>query len=431
MIEGIHRVRPATLVIFDVDSQKLRATRYWDARALAAGPICPRAEALDRIEHAFIASMRRCTDGAANLGLSLSGGLDSRTILAAAPRGQALRCVTLGVPGGMDIRHSRRLSGLLGQPFHSCVLDDRFLADYGRHLAQMIYLTDAQIPAAAITMPSLELYRRLGVGALLRGHGGELMHMDKAYSWSLDAATLPMRDAATLADVLFRRMAGRLFTSPGLRILADRYRSLIMPAARTAFDQLFEESDGIEPPVHRLWLSFVTQFLPHAVAPSIVKYASVTLTRLPYVDAELIAALLSAPPELKVRDQIQTHIVQRLAPALLPVPNSNTGAPLSAGALRVSLSRFVTRAFAKLRVPGYQPYERLGLWLRRELKTYVENTLLSERCLDRGIIDRSIVRGVIDDHTAGRRNHTYLILCLMSLEFGLQQLIDGETAEAS
>jgi len=89
----------------------------------------------------------------------------------------------------------RVVKRLVGEPFFNAAVDayvaahpsgcadlnvygdrfDRFLADYGRHLAQMIYLTDAQIPAAAITMPSLELYRRLGVGALLRGHGGELI----------------------------------------------------------------------------------------------------------------------------------------------------------------------------------------------------------------------------------------------------------------
>jgi asparagine synthase (glutamine-hydrolysing) len=431
MIEGVRRLPPAGLVIYDTDTQKLRATRYWDARSLAAGPIRPPAEALNRIEDAFIASVRRCTDGAANLGLSLSGGLDSRTILAAVPRDQALSCVTLGLPGGMDIRHARRLSQLLDQPFHPCLLNGGFLEDYGRYLRQMIYLTDGQVPAAAITMPSLDLYRGLGIGALLRGHAGELMHMDKAYSWSVDAATLATRDAGALRDRLFRRMGSRLFSTPGPLILTERYRSLVVLAARAAFDRLFGESNGIEPPAHRLWLALITQFLPYAVAPSIVKYASVTQTRLPYVDADLITALLSAPPDLKFGDQIQAHIVRRTAPALLRVPNSNTGAPLAAGALRVSLSRFTTRALAKLQVPGYQPYERLGLWLRRELKTFVESVLFSERCLDRGIIERTAVRGVIKDHIDGRRNHTYLILFLISLELSMRQLIDGESVDIS
>ena len=35
------------------------------------------------------------------------------------------------------------------------------------------------------------------------------------------------------------------------------------------------------------------------------------------------------------------------------------------------------KAYAKLGVPGYQPYERLGLWLRTQLRPYLEEVLLS------------------------------------------------------
>ena len=49
--------------------------------------------------------------------------------------------------------------------------------------------------------------------------------------------------------------------------------------------------------------------------------------------------------------------------------------------------------FAKLGLRGYQPYERLGLWLRRELRPLVEGLLLSPECLDRGVLTPDAVRG--------------------------------------
>ena len=42
-------------------------------------------------------------------------------------------------------------------------------------------------------MPTLPLYRELGIEVLLRGHAGELLHMDKAYNYSLDRAALELR----------------------------------------------------------------------------------------------------------------------------------------------------------------------------------------------------------------------------------------------
>ena len=75
-------------------------------------------------------------------------------------------------------------------------------------------------------------------------------------------------------------------------------------------------------------------------------------------------------------------------------------------------------AFAKLGVRGYQPYERLGLWLRRELRPFVERVLLSPECLERGIFDPNTVRAVVDNHLNNRRNHTSLLLALLIFELG-------------
>ena len=74
---------------------------------------------------------------------------------------------------------------------------------------------------------------------------------------------------------------------------------------------------------------------------------------------------------------------------------------------------------------GYQPYERLGLWLRRELSPLVEKLLLRDRCLNRGVFDPDTVQTVVGDHLDGRRNHTYLLLALMIYETGQQEFVDG------
>ena len=66
-----------------------------------------------------------------------------------------------------------------------------------------------------------------------------------------------------------------------------------------------------------------------------------------------------------------------------------------------------------------------GLWLRRELAGLVRKTLLAESCLDRGVFHPDTVRAVVERHLSGQRNHTYLILAMMTFEVGHRWLLDG------
>ena len=85
----------------------------------------------------------------------------------------------------------------------------------------------------------------------------------------------------------------------------------------------------------------------------------------------------------------------------------------------------------KLGVRGYQPYERLGLWLRRELRPLVRRLLLSDRCLGRGIFEPQTINAVVENHLSGRRNHTFLLMALMVFETGQREFIDGPCADGA
>src|SRR5690606_8974153 len=112
----------------------------------------------------------------------------------------------------------------------------------------------------------------------------------------------------------------------------------------------------------------------------------------------------------------------------LRVVNGNTGARMGAGPLRQKLAGLQFKVLAKLGVPGYQPYERLGLWLRRELAPTVRDILLSDACLDRGVFDPEGVRSVVDAHNRGR-NHTLLLMAMMIHELGSRFLLDDSLSD--
>jgi asparagine synthase (glutamine-hydrolysing) len=422
LVEGVRLLPAAGFLSYDADTGRLTVDRYWRLQDGAAAARRSPAETLDRIDAAFARAVERTTADTLGLGLSLSGGMDARTILAVADR--PLSTLSLGMPGSMDHRVAAALAKLAGRPHHEVTLGEEFLSDYESHLRQMVRLTDGQYLCQCIIMPTLPAYRDLGIRVLLRGHAGELMHMSKAYNFSLNRQTLEMKRDEELFDWLWRRLQAFILGDTGGRLFAPRYRGEVEALARDSLRAAFAETAGTEPPAHRIWQMFITQRLRRETAQSLVEFDSVVETRLPYLDNDLVDELFAAPPEMKLGDAIQAHILRRRRPEFLRVVNVNTGTVVGAGRLRRSVNNFRRRVLAKLGVKGYQPYERLGLWLRRQLRPLVERLLLSDRCLGGGLFDADTVRAVVGDHLAGRANHTYLVLALMIYETGRREFAD-------
>jgi asparagine synthase (glutamine-hydrolysing) len=424
LLEAIRLLPAAGWLTYDATEDRLTLSRYGQLgdRATSAGRTT--AHALDRLDQAFGDAVERCTAGTSELGLSLSGGLDSRTILAAIRPEQPATTVSIGMDGSMDHQSAAEMAWLAGRNHHRCLLGEGFLSRFADHLQHMVRLTDGHYLSQCIVMPTLPRYRELGIQVLLRGHAGELMHMRKAYNFSLDDDALTLGDEASLEDWLFRHLQTYMLEGTDGRLFAPALRSQMEGLARESLRACLRETDGLTPPVHRIWHLFISQRLRRETAMSLVKFGSLVETRLPYLDNDLVDALLDAPPQLKLGETIQAHILRRRNPAFLKVVNVNTGTWMEAGPARLLFGKLRQKVLAKLGVRGYQPYERLGLWLRRELRPLVQDLLLGDRCLGRGIFDPETLRRVVEHHFAGG-NHTFLLMALMIFETGQREFIDA------
>jgi asparagine synthase (glutamine-hydrolysing) len=426
--EAVRLLPPACCLEYDRDGGQLKLHRYWRLEEQPATAPGSRRDALERIVTAFERAVDRCAAGTETLGLSLSGGLDARTILGAMPPDRPLTTVCLGVEGSMDLDSAARMAELTGRPHHEVLLDDRFLSRYREHLAAMVRLTDGHYMSQCIVMPTLPVYRDLGIEVLLRGHAGELMHMTKAYNFSLDGEALAAESDAAVEDWLARRLQAHMLDGTGGQLFAAAHRGRMAELARESLRAALRPFRGLTPPAQQVGRLFLTTRTRRETAVSLVKFGSQVETRLPYLDNDVVEAVLAAPIDLRLDEEIQAEVLRRRCPALLAVRNVNTGARMTAGRAARLLGKVRQKVFAKLGVKGYQPYEKLGLWLRRELRPLVAEVLLDARCLERGIFDPQAVRGVIDRHNAGRANHTFLILAMLIFESGQRMFVDGDAA---
>ncbi len=425
--DGVHMLPAAGWLTCDARRGRVDVESYASTSVTNAAPRSEH-DHLERIDHTFHRAVERRTRDA-HLGLSLSGGLDARTILGSVDAALPLQTITMGIDGSIDHRAAAELARIVGRPHHRYVLNTKFLESFESHLRRMVHLTDGHYLSQCIVMPTLPIYRELGVEVLLRGHAGELMHMDKAYNFSLDADAQALSSEADLEGWLYRRLACYMSQELRDRLFAPAYHEQLQGLERESLRACLRAGAGIEPPAQRIARLFLSQRIRRETGLSMVKFGSVVETRLPYLDNDLVDALWAAPPSLKLGDRIQAFILKRRMPAFLNVVNANTGAPMGAGKLRQLLAKIKLKAFAKLGIKGYQPYERLGKWLREELRPLVQKLLLGPRFHDRGIFSVATVNEVVDGHLNKGENHTFLLMALMIFEVGQQQFVDEPRPE--
>lgn len=423
---SVKLVPAAGLISYSITDDRLHVGQYaklgdsWRIRS------APTAELLDQIDEAFAKSVERCTQGNDRLGLSLSGGLDARTILGVVRDDRPLKTLCLGMEGSIDVQCAAEMARLTGRQHLTHTLDTQFLANFETHLRDMVHMTDGQYLCQCIVMPTLPIYRRLGIDVLLRGHAGELMHMTKAYNFSLDRDTLALNDSG-VEQWLWKRLQAHMLDGVEGELFMPAFGTNLAGVARDSLLESLREANTVEPATHRIWHLFINQRIRRETGLSMAEFGSVVETRLPYLDTELLDALMAAPPELKLAEEIQTYILRKRRPSFLNVVNANTGARMDAGPFAKNLGRLKLKVCAKLGLKGYQPYERLGLWLRRELRPIVEALLLDERCLSRGVFNPDVVRSVVANHLANRKNHTFLLMALMIFELGQREFVDGDS----
>lgn len=428
---GVRALPPGAVLEYRPAEDSLVERRYFRLTPQRPDPAVTDREHVIRLGELVKAAVDRRLSGA-RMGLSLSGGLDARTILALVDeKCFPMTTICLGVPGCIDQRASRRMAAITASRHCDFTIDRTFLDRFEEHLREMVWLTDGHHRAQVVTLPTLPKYRELGIEVLLRGHAGELLHMEKAYDYSLDPELATIRDAARLEAWLWQRLGGWMLQGVEGPLLKGMTREEIDDRARALLRELLRELGEDDPLVHRVWRLFITQRLRRHVATSLLEYGSLVRVRLPYLDNDLIDAVLASPPAVKMDDTIQGRLLARYRPEFLGIVNANTGVRVGAGPLRRRFGTFRRRAFAKLRVPGYQPYERLGLWLRRELRPLSERILLDDRCLDRGVFEPEAVRRTLAAHADQRANHTFLIMTMLIFELGQRMLLEDDERPAA
>ena len=368
----------------------------------------------NHLRDAFASRLPRYFNGREKVGVSLTGGLDTRIIMAwrKAPAG-SLPCYTFGsmYRENQDVYLARRVADICGQPYQVVTVDGNCLEQFPHYAERTLYLTDGCVDISR----SADLYNN-----------------------EMARQIAPVRMVGTFGSEIIRGAVMFKPTMPSADIFRPEMLAEVSRAAGTYRDQLCG---------HRTSMVAFRQPAAYHFGVLMLEQTQLTL-RAPYLDNEIVRTVFRAP-KVEEGEDVRLRLIRDGSPELarlrtdrgLGIFNPIVSA-INRGfweftfkaeyAYDYGMPQWVAKvdhAFAPLH------FERLWMgrhklfhfrwWYRTILAKYVQEMLLDPRTLARPYLERSGVEAVVRGHLKGNRNYTTEIHRLLSLELVHRLFVDA------
>ena len=406
VFEGIHILPPASAWILRDGAVERKGVYFQSQEWEDQAPLEPESY-YQELRDVFARNLPRYFNGKEQIGMSLTGGLDTRMIMAwqKLPPG-SLRCYTYG---GMfrecrDVHVARHVASVCQQPYQVIPVGDEFLSRFPHYAERSLYLTDGCIDIFRV--PDLYVSERAREIAPVRMtglYGGEILRYNRAFK--------PMEPA------------------PGL--FRPELLSYVRQAQAT-YSGLLRQ--------HPLSFAAFRQAPWHHYPILALEQTQVTV-RTPFLDNDFVRTVFRAPRSASANNDLRVRLIGAGNPALQRI-QTDLGFGGRPGQILAAASRgflqFMFKAeyaydygmpqwlaridhlFSPLQLQrlflGRHKLLHFRVWYRDVLSEYVRQILLDPRTLSRPYIERKGLEAIVCGHLKGDRNYTMEIHKLLTLE---------------
>lgn len=419
LFTGIHLLPPAASWVFR-DGQLAQSGAYFHPQEWENQERLDAASYYEEVRRVFSQCLPRYFEGQEPIAMSLTGGLDTRMIMAwhKSPPG-SLPCYTFG---GMfrechDVKVARQVAQSCHQSHEVIPTGKEFLARFAHYAERSIYLSDACV--GVNRAPDLYVQERA------REVG-------------------PVRIAGTYGSEVFRGVRAFKPWTPSPGLFRPELLSHMQAAGKTYAELLRGHP-----------VSFAV-FQPAPQRGVVALEETQLAVRTPYLDNDLVRTVFRAPKwEIATSDGNAKHdVCLRLiadGDAALRAIRTDRGLAGASGTLSAEIARqileFSFRAeyaydygmpqwlavIDHLASPvhlerlflGRHKFYHFRVWYRDTLSTYVREILLDPRTLGRPYLDRKVLEGMVRDHLKGSRNYTTEIHNVLTLELMHRLFVDA------
>ena len=418
---------PGSVLTYDLRDDGVSLDQYWrlDDLFVENGAYDFKASP-DETVSLLIEAIRRQSANKDMLGLSLSGGLDSRGILAGLG-GDAcgLHTYTLGQSGCADEKLAAMMAQVSQTDHDFIELDRLYIEDFHSMALSMVRLSDGLYhPHESTEMLALSYFQRAPFRVLLRGHGGEIAKAALAYP----VMVTPQIHACscggeTLAHILAVTNLVRQDIDPDT-LFTRHVSEIIKSGPETSLQESCGAVSEKLAPADVCIYYYITEHIRRQVIASLEIFRSKIEIRMPYVDELYLKSLLKLPVRERNTGEIHRKLVQRCMPELVKIPNSNTGAPLDAGPLRLFVADKFNSLMKRLGAKGYRHYTEFQKWHRTGFKDSSEKIIFDAKTADRNIYNMDQLRSIFDIHVSGKKDYGHLLGTVVGLELWFREFVD-------
>lgn len=389
--------------------------QYFQPEEWERQPILEQEEFSQNLENVFERVMPRYLRPGLPIGISLTGGLDTRTIMASIDHGRhKFPCYTFG---GMhresfDVKIAREVAFVCGQKHQVLSLRDDFLSSFSDLAEKTVYISDGCLNACeAYELYLNRLAREVADVRLTGNYGSEVLRSMRAFK-----AVLPNRKS----------------------VHPDFWHYI-----STAMERFERVSH-----CHDLTFTAFKQAPWHGYGRLSIEQSQL-IPRTPFMDNELVGLMYQAPQSARKSSHTTTHLIERRTPQLAQIRTDRAlhrGSRNLSATINYVLSRALFKAdyYCKSGMPQWleqlhyfiRPLqlERLVLgrhrftfsrgWLRNELAAYVKHILLDPLTASRSHVNPPYIETIVCRHIKGDRNYTNEIEKLITLELIYRLFID-------
>lgn len=412
LFKGIHVLPGAAKWVFRNGSVERKGTYFQPREWEEQEPLEPE-KYYQELREVFTRNLPRYFESSERIGMSLTGGLDTRMIMAwQKPLPGSLPCYTFG---GMfrecrDVIVARKVARACGQAHEVIQVGEDFLSRFHHYAERTVYLTDG----CADVRRSSDLYlneraREIAPVRMTGNYGSEVLRGVRAFK-----PTQPLPG-------LFNQNL-----LPYFQQAEETYRSLLQE--------------------HPLSFAVFKQAPWHHYGLLALEETQVSL-RSPYLDNGLVRTVFSAPKSTYANNAISLRMIEEGNPALRRIPTDRgVGGTGLAGAVSRRVHEFFPKAeyaydygmpqwlagidhvLSPLHLErlflGRHKFNHFRVWYRDPLAGYIRELLLDPRTLSRPYIERKTLEAIVHGHLNGDRNYTTEIHNMLSLELLHRLFID-------
>jgi asparagine synthase (glutamine-hydrolysing) len=413
LFSGISLLPPGSSWVFS-KGEPVKKKTYFKREEWESQPDLSESDFYEKLKETWTRVLPRYLRGKQSIALSLTGGVDSRMILAWSPRlAGTLPCYTWGgkYRDCADVKIARRVAKLCRQPHNTILVGDEFLSQFHDLAEKAVYISDGTMDVTG----SIDLY----VQRLAR-------------------QIAPVRLSGVCGGEILRRLV--MFKPDPTR------EGLFDPDLESSFRDA-AETYANELQGHRLSFTSFKQAPWYMASKFAIERSQVTY-RTPYFDNDLVALAYQTPAKL-LQNEPALRLIADGNPALGKIATDRGLASASIRGLNRWLhwyQEFTFKAeyaydygmpqwlakldhiFAPLRLEelflGRHKVAHFRVWYRDELSPWLREILLDSGARSRPYLRANSVEAMLRAHSTGQRNYTSEIHKILTLEFIQRKLIE-------